>query len=229
MKKVRMTIDILMVILLPLLMAYSLIGENIHELIGICMFALFIAHHVINRKWWTGIFKGKYNAVRILSTAVNLFLAVFMILQPVSGILMSKYVLKEVTISGASSVLRTIHMTLAYWGFIVMSFHLGLHIRAISAKMKSRMNVTVRTVVTVLFLMIAAYGVYAFLKRGIGDYLLMKVMFAFFDYSESRIRFLLDYVAVMVLVAEIAFWLQNGLLKLSNGGSKKRNGGNERK
>ena len=56
MKKARMTIDILMVVLLPPLMAYSLIGENIHEVLGICMFALFIAHHVINRKWWSGIF-----------------------------------------------------------------------------------------------------------------------------------------------------------------------------
>lgn len=216
-----------MVVLLPLLMAYSLIGENIHEVLGICMFALFIAHHVINRKWWSGIFKGKYNAVRILNTVVNLFLAVFMILHPVSGILMSKYVLKEVTISGASSTLRTIHMTFAYWGFIMMSFHLGLHIRTISAKMKSCMNKVVRTVITVLFLLIAIYGVYAFIKRGIGDYLLMKVMFAFFDFSESRVRYLLDYAAVMVLVAEIAFWVQNGLLMLSSGSQKKRNGGKE--
>lgn len=211
-----MMIDILMTLLLPLLMAYSLIGENIHEVLGICMFALFIAHHVINRKWWTAIRKGKYNAVRILNTAVNLFLAVFMILQPLSGILMSKYVLKEVTIGGATSTLRTIHMTLAYWGFIMMSFHLGLHIRAISAKMKSRMNKGIRTVVTALFLMTALYGIYAFIKRGIGDYLLMRVMFAFFDFSESKIRFLFDYTAVMVLVAEIAFWVQNGLLKISN-------------
>ena len=114
MKKLRMTIDILMVITLPLLMAYSLIGENNHEIIGVCMFALFIAHHVINRKWWSGIFKGKYNAVRIMNTVINLLLAVYMLFQPVSGILMSKHVLKEVTISGASGILRTIHMTLAY-------------------------------------------------------------------------------------------------------------------
>lgn len=208
-----MITDILMVVLLTLLMAYSLIGENIHEVLGICMFALFIAHHVINRKWWSCIFKGKYNAIRILNIVVNLFLAVFMILQPVSGILMSKYVLKEVTFNGESGTLRTIHMTLAYWGFIMMSFHLGLQIRVVSAKIKSRMNKGVRVTITILFLLIAAYGAYAFVKRGIGDYLLMKVMFAFFDFGESRIRFLLDYAAVMVLVAEIAFRVQNGLLK----------------
>lgn len=98
----------------------------------------------------------------------------------------------------------------------MMSFHLGLHIRAISAKVKSQMNKAIRRVITVLFLLIALYGIYAFIKRGIGDYLLMKVMFAFFDFSESKIRFFIDYTAIMVLVAEIAFWVQNGLLKISN-------------
>lgn len=77
MKKARIIIDTLMVALLPLLMAYSLIGEDIHEILGICMFVLFKAHNVINRKWWTSIFKGKYNSARFLNTAVNLLLVVF--------------------------------------------------------------------------------------------------------------------------------------------------------
>lgn len=208
MKKARMMIDVLMVVLLPLLMAYSLIGENVHEILGICMFVLFIAHHGINRKWWTSLFKGKYNAVRILNTAVNLFLAVFMILQPVSGIFLSKYVLKEITISGASSTLRTIHMTFAYWGFLMMSFHLGLHVKAVSAKLRRKMKKEVKYALAVFFFLVAIYGVYAFIRRGIGDYLFMRVMFAFFDFGESRVSFLLDYAAIMVLVAEIAYWIQ---------------------
>ena len=212
MKKARMIIDILMVTALPILMAYSLIGENIHEVIGVCMLAAFIIHHVINRKWWIGLFKGKYNTVRIMNTAVNLVLAVYMILQPVSGILMSKYVLREVTINGASSTLRTIHMAAAYWGFMLMSFHLGLHIRAVSASFKRKMGKGAKAALTAVFLLISAYGVYAFIKRGIGDYLLMKVMFAFFDFGEARIRFLLDYVSVMVLVASIGYYLQSVLL-----------------
>ena len=207
-----MIIDMLMVLVLPILMAYSLIGENIHEVIGVCMLVVFIIHHVINRKWWTGLFKGKYNAVRVLNTAVNLILAVYMILQPVSGILMSKYVLKEVTISGASGTLRTIHMTFAYWGFMLMSFHMGLHVRAVSASLTKQMSKSMRAVFTTVFLLISVYGVYAFIKRGIGDYLLMKVMFAFFDFGEARILFLLDYAAVMILVASIGYYLQSLLI-----------------
>ena len=216
MKNARMIIDILMVIILPLLMAYSLVGENYHEVIGICMFTLFIAHHVMNRKWWTGLLKGKYNAIRILNTAINLVLAVYMILQPVSGILMSKYVLKDVTISGASGTLRTIHMTFAYWGFMLMSFHLGLHVRAVTLPIAKKMNKLAKMILAILFLIVSLYGVYAFIKRGIGDYLLMKVMFAFFDFGESRVRFLLDYATVMVLVANVGFYIQSGLLGIQN-------------
>ncbi|MBQ8913268.1 MAG: DUF4405 domain-containing protein [Lachnospiraceae bacterium] len=212
MKKLRMIIDIIMVVLLPLLMAYSLIGEKLHEILGISIFALFIAHHIINRKWWTSLFKGKYNSVRILNTVVNIFLAIFMILQPISGILMSKYILKNVMISGTASTMRKIHMTLAYWGFIMLSFHLGLHIKAMSAKISKYMNKAVRVIIAVLFLLIAAYGVYAFKKRGLGDYLMMKVMFAFFDYKESKVRFLMDYAAIMVLFGELAYLILSALL-----------------
>ena len=213
MKNVRMILDTLMVVLLPLLMAYSLIGENIHEVIGLCMFALFIGHHIINRKWWTSLFKGKYNASRTLSTIINLLLAVYMLLQPISGVLMSKYVLKDITLNDAAGILRMIHMTVAYWGFVLMSLHLGLHVRAISAMIGKKFDKRIRTFAMIAFLLIAVYGIYAFIHRNIGDYLMMKVMFAFFDFGEPRIRFLVDYLAVMVLGAEIAYWIQKTLMK----------------
>ena len=66
----------------------------------------------------------------------------------------------------------------AYWGFVMMSFHLGLHVRTISVKVKSHMSKAVRMTVTVLFL--------------------------------------LDYAAIMVLVADIAYWIQTGLTKFAS-------------
>ena len=44
-----MAADALMVLLLPLLMAYSLVGETAHELLGLTMFALFVCHHLLHR------------------------------------------------------------------------------------------------------------------------------------------------------------------------------------
>lgn len=40
---------------------------------------------------------------------------------------------------------------------------------------------------------------YAFIKREIGSYMLLKNQFVFFDYEEPLILFLLDYIAVMGL------------------------------
>ena len=40
-------LDILMIAALPVLMAYSLVGETLHECIGTAMLALFIAHHIL--------------------------------------------------------------------------------------------------------------------------------------------------------------------------------------
>ena len=90
-KKIRIVVDILMTVLLPLLMAYSLIGELFHEIIGTVIFVLFIVHHILNRKWYATLFKGKYTARRAFQTALDYLLLIVMILQPVSGILMSKH------------------------------------------------------------------------------------------------------------------------------------------
>ena len=212
MKKAKMTIDILMVVVLLLLMAYSLVGECAHEIIGIGMFALFLAHHVVNRKWWTNLFKGKYRPARILNTTVNVLLAAAMVLQPVSGVLLSKHVLTEVSINGAAGTLRTIHMAVPYWSFLLMGFHLGLHIRMASGNLRKRFGAKSKTAIVVFSILVAGYGVYAFIKRGIGDYLLMKVGFAFFNPQESTALFLLDYAAVMALTAGIGYIVQNCLL-----------------
>ena len=119
-KRIRLLVDIGMVILLPLLMAYSLIGEKFHEMIGTVMAVLFVIHLIQNRKWVAAIPKGRYNARRVFQTVLDLMLLMFMILQPLSGILMSKHLYTFIQISGISSVMRGIHMALAYWGFVLI-------------------------------------------------------------------------------------------------------------
>lgn len=44
------------------LMGYHLWGDTVHEWVGARMFILFILHHILNWRWWAGIFKGKYTA-----------------------------------------------------------------------------------------------------------------------------------------------------------------------
>ena len=84
-KKLRIVIDIGMVLLLPLLMAYSLVGEAAHEYLGIGMFLLFAAHHILNAAWWKHLLRGRYTPLRVFGTVVNLALAIIMLVLPISG------------------------------------------------------------------------------------------------------------------------------------------------
>ena len=77
-----------MVILLPALMAYSLVGEMFHEIAGTLMLLLFLLHHWMNRAWLQNLFRGRYTAQRIFQTMLNLLLLMIMIALPLSGILM---------------------------------------------------------------------------------------------------------------------------------------------
>ena len=67
-KKIQVAVDLMMVMLLPVLMSYSLAEEAVHEWAGIAMFLLFVVHHILNHRWLKNILKGKYTAPRILRT-----------------------------------------------------------------------------------------------------------------------------------------------------------------
>ena len=134
MKTTRKILYAAMVLLLPMLMAYSLIGEAFHEVAGTLMLALFILHHWMNRAWWKNLFKGQYSPQRVFQTALNLLLLIFMIAQPLCGILISKHLYTFLPTDGVSSVARAIHLPLANWGFVLMSLHAGTHLSAMLPK-----------------------------------------------------------------------------------------------
>ena len=99
-----------MVILLPLLMAYSLLGETAHEWLGIAMSAPFIFHHVLNWKWYGGLCKGRYSTVRTLGAVTGLLLLADMIALPVSGVMMSRHVFTFLNAGSGMALARTIHL-----------------------------------------------------------------------------------------------------------------------
>ena len=58
----KMGIDLVMTVLLLCQMAYILVGETVVEYLGTSMFVLFILHHLLNRKWYRSLKKGRYGA-----------------------------------------------------------------------------------------------------------------------------------------------------------------------
>ena len=71
------------------------------------MFVLFIFHHLLNRNWYSNLFRGKYTPLRILQTAADVLLLAAMIGLMVSGIILSSdgYILTNAhVISGAANL-----------------------------------------------------------------------------------------------------------------------------
>lgn len=116
-----------MTVLLPVLMAYMITGQKLHEWLGMVMLLLFIAHHILNFQWIKNLFRGRYTAVRIFTSLINILLVFDMIGLAVSGIIMSGYVFDFLNIHNGIVFARQLHMFSAYWGFILMSVHLGQH------------------------------------------------------------------------------------------------------
>ena len=196
-----------MVLSLPLLMAYSLIGELFHEIAGTVMLGLFIAHLILHRRWWKAVPKGKYNAYRAFITVLNLTLLIMMLLQPLSGIAMSHHLYTFLPLSGVAALARDIHLVLGYWSYVLMSLHLGLQMGPMIRGMaRGRERKPARQWAgRIPVLLVSAYGVYAFIKRGLPGYMLLQTRFAFFDFGEPVLFFLADYLAVMVLFAAAGY------------------------
>lgn len=200
----RMAVDVLMLILLIFLMAYWMIGERLHEWLGIAIAVLYLFHHILNRQWFPAVFRGKYNALRTLGLVVNLLLLAGMLCQIISGLILSRYVLNGLDVPGNLMLARSVHHTAAYWNFILMAFHLGLHWKAILQKFRSMARFSedsrLRTVwLRAIGILAALYGVVAFRNRNIGSYLFLRQMFTFFDDREPLLFFFMDYLAIMAL------------------------------
>ena len=195
--------DVAMTIALLLLMAheaYELIGQTAHEWLGIGTFTLFVLHHILNRHGYRGVFKGWYTAMRWMQTTLVILILLTMCGSMVSGILLSRYALPFLPLNGGGAFARNVHMLSAYWGFVLMSLHLGFHwsiVVRMAKTLVTKQSLLRKYILRSIALLIAGYGVYVFFKRDIGSYLILANQFAFFDFEEPFLWFLLDYMACM--------------------------------
>lgn len=191
---VRTIVDAVMLLLLLCLMAYQVTGEALHEWIGIGMTAMLIVHHILNIRWYRSLFKGRYNAYRILSTVTNTLLLGSIALAAFCGMSMSAHAVPFLYGMANTAFARTAHLALAYWSFALMGFHLGLHLPAVTARIKP--NKAARIVCTAALTAAAGVGLWLFIRNGNPDYMLFRTHFAFFDYEKTALQVFLENIAI---------------------------------
>ncbi|BBF41565.1 hypothetical protein lbkm_0245 [Lachnospiraceae bacterium KM106-2] len=203
MKRIKMLTDICMIILMPLLMLYSLIGEALHEWFGIAMLSLFLMHNLLNWRWHKNLFTGKYNLQRTVRTVVNIMISVCMILTGISGIIMSNYVFHLEFLSDGISLARKLHLVCSHWLFVLTSIHAGMHLNVMKGYLGkgtvSAGNKFKREAIQMIKAILFILGIWFFVTTNTWDYMTYQISFMFLDFSRPAIVTHAEYVFIMIL------------------------------
>lgn len=95
-----------------------------------------------------------------------------------------------------------------------MALHLGFHwsmMMGMAKQVVKKISPVCQWLLRGIAILIAGYGVYAFIQRDIGSYMLLKNQFVFFNFEEPLVFFIADYMAVMGLFVFIGHYLTKGL------------------
>lgn len=227
---VKRIVDLAMIVLLPLLMAEILIGQEIHEWLGIGMLVLFLAHHLLNLGWWKSFVKGKYTPSHAFSTALDLLLLVDIAVLCVSGIMMSDFVFRFLGLRGGMIIARQLHLFASHWGFILMPAHLGMHMEQFFPLFRKMFHLSQKSAARTCILRIAAivlsvYGLYAFIAQHMTDHLFLQTHFVLFDETKAAAVYFAETVAMMCLFAAVAYTINKLLRKAGQKHEKEQSNG----
>ncbi len=209
---IKRIVDVVLTVLLLFLMAYQVTGDVLHEWLGIGMTVTLILHHILNRKWYKAVFKGKYSPYRIVMTAVNTLMLAAIALTALSGIAMSGHAVPFMY--GLINVMtaRTLHLAISYWSFILMGVHIGLHIKAMTAKLPDNGKIVFKVILTG----ISGVGLWLFLKSGIINYITFQTHFAFLDYTTARWLIILQSLTMLLFFVLAGYALSELMQKSEN-------------
>ena len=161
------------------LMSHEVVRNlSAHGVFGIALFALFILHHILNGGFYRAALRGKYNSVRILFSATAWLLFALMILMAFSSVMMSGAIFTFSSIN-MTSWSRPLHTFSCSWGFLLMGFHLGLHLHsklkkleaAANGKTADGRNSALRIALQILWLLIFALGIFCIVHSQLYVYL----------------------------------------------------------
>lgn len=116
----RISVDILMII--AIILEFISLPILIHELIGIGLIFLIIAHLKLNEKYFKAITKGKYTIKRTINLIINIGLLLSLLITIISGIFTSQKSLKSIKIGNYK--MSHIHKTSSIISLIFLVLHL---------------------------------------------------------------------------------------------------------
>lgn len=236
--KIRLPLDIMMTLVSIVLMGGNFLfpADIVHEILGVGLFVLWGVHIALNRRWYGAIFKGKYNPYRIMQTVINCCILICTIFLMISGIILSNQLFTFLNIQSGLGFARIAHLLASHWYYLFMSLHIGLHVGMITNKMRHpapinchpelvsgsstnempkqlRHDKLRKIIPRIILALVCAYGLYAFITRGVWKYLILRQQFFFFDLERGYVLFVLDYISIIILFSTILHLIASRLKK----------------
>lgn len=232
-RKIKILIDLCMTAALLLLMTCQVTGERFHEWIGVFMFLLSVIHNILNIRWYGSLLKGKYSPLRAVRTLINFAALIAMLCLAYSGMILSRYVFAALPIESGMALARVMHLAASYWGFVLMSVHLGFHWGVVAGRLcklgEGKSRVLVLWIMRAFALCFAGYGAFCFWQADIFSYMFLTTEFAFIDYEKNAALVLFQYAAMAGLWVFIAYYMAKGMGNFSAVSGKRKEKRDEEK
>ena len=210
-------VDALMAGMVVLVVTTALVAEAPHEYLGLVLFALIIAHIVLNRRWFAALGRGRWTAVRVLQAVSVLGLAICIVGQAASAVVLSKHALAFLPPIPGSAFARSVHLMCSHWAFVFAFAHAGLQVKNILLRVGGAAppNRVALWALRIVVAALSAFGAVSFVQLELGAYLTGQVQFAAGD---PNILFAgIRWASVAVLVAAVFHYLRLALEPFGRG------------
>lgn len=163
----RPAVDTSMTVAYLLQMAPGKLGNPLHEAVGIALAALFVLHHVLNRGWVRRLGRAGSMRARVV-LASDFALTACTAGLALSGVLMSRSAVPWASVPAVAHVVRPLHGACAYLGLMLVSLHVGMHVRVLRgyAGLRGRAGLARGKVVAATAAALAL-GAWAFVRLGV--------------------------------------------------------------
>lgn len=160
----KWVLDLAMAVVIVLLFNKNATGENLHEIIGLALFAAFALHLVLNAKWIGGVTKkffGKMPARTRAIYIIDFLLVISWAVCAVTAVMISKSVF---SFHAGGQMGEVIHKFSAACGLLLFGLHIGLHRQFFGSmfarlvKIPRKAGIAIGTVLTVVLLLFGFYS-----------------------------------------------------------------------
>ncbi len=208
-RKIQLVVDVLMTVDLLILMSYKIAGELIHEILGVVMIILIMAHIVLTINYTKALLKTGFGKDKLIKGITDYLLLIIYLMMIMSASTLSKHLLSFLDLSYYSGVSRIIHLICSYWGFALISMHLGMHLDYVLAKPMK--NAKAKPLIITAMVILSFAGLFMFIHEGIYNYMLLINPFVYFDTEGGLLLFLAKYILIMIMYISSGY----GLIKLA--------------